>query len=476
MLQVERLITLIITVIGITCPISVNAKILSKIDLNDPLPAGRFIELAKLVNPTVVNISTIQKPKVRRNHPRNPYGRDPFFDLFEQFMGPQQRQPRQGLGTGFIIRKDGLILTNNHVVEGADIIRVQLSEDSKDIFEAQLIGSDKRTDTALIKIDAKRTLPAAKLGNSKDLQVGEWVAAFGNPFGHGHTMTKGIISAIGRKINELNRFPFLQTDASINPGNSGGPLVNIRGEVIGVNTAIDARAQGIGFAIPIDDVKSILESLEKNGGIERGFLGVSLRDIGPRGAKILGLKSTDGSLVEQVVKGSPAAKGGLKPYDFITEINDSEIGSSEELIRKVADLTVGQNVKIKLLRDGKKKTVTVKIGSHPDNRKKKAAATKTYRGQKAPYGLGFTFTTYNQRIAKEFELPKLNNKKPVVIKIDWNSPAARSGLMAGDIILDVNRKSVHSIKDIFKRLKKGQVNILRVLRQDTALLVFIEPK
>lgn len=248
----------------------------------DPLPADTFIELNKLVNPAVVNISTSQMPRPNRRPPRG-YP-DPFFDLFQQFMGPgpfnfQQQQPLQALGTGFIIREDGLILTNNHVVDKADVIKVQLNENDKDTYDAKIIGRDSATDIALLKIESKKKLPTAQLGSSSGLQVGEWVAAFGNPYGHGHTMTKGIISALGREIDELNRFPFLQTDASINPGNSGGPLVNTQGLVIGVNTAIDARAQGIGFAIPINEVKSILPMLEKDGSIKRGFLGVLMQDL-----------------------------------------------------------------------------------------------------------------------------------------------------------------------------------------------------
>ena len=199
---------------------SLEAQSTPKMKFGEALPANAFIELANVINPTVVNISTSKMPRRRQQAPRGHGGRDPFFDMFEQFLGPQMPQrPEQALGTGFIVRADGLILTNNHVIADADIVKVQLSDKDSTLYTAEVMGRDPRTDIALIKIDAKKKLPVAQLGTSSNLQVGEWVAAVGNPFGHGHTMTKGIVSAIGREIDELNRFPFIQTDASINPGN-----------------------------------------------------------------------------------------------------------------------------------------------------------------------------------------------------------------------------------------------------------------
>jgi serine protease Do len=222
-----------------------------------------------------------------------------------------------GLGTGFIIRDDGLIVTNNHVIAGADIINVQLSEGSKETYEATLVGRDERTDIALIKIKPKEKLPVAVLGSSKDLEVGEWVAAFGNPFGHGHSMTKGIVSSKGRDITEINKFPLIQTDASINPGNSGGPLVNTKGLVVGVNSAIDARAQGIGFAIPIDEVKAIIPQLESKGRIARGYLGLFLGDLDPEAAEYLGLGDQRGAVVTQM---DPRSSNGMTSIGNILKI------------------------------------------------------------------------------------------------------------------------------------------------------------
>ena len=340
----------------------------------EPLPSDLFIQLAKKINPAVVNISTSSRPKVQRRQGRPQY-RDPFFDLFDKFLhpphgGPRQQRPQQSLGTGFIIRKDGLIITNNHVIDNADVINIALSN-SKEVYTAEVVGKDRRTDTALIKITAKKDLPFVELGDSDNLQVGEWVAAFGNPFGHTNSMSKGIISAIGREIDELNKFPFLQTDASINPGNSGGPLVNTQGQVIGVNTAIDARAQGIGFALPINNIKAILPSLEKEGGIRRGFLGVNLTDVGPRDMASLGLKSTDGTLITHVIIKSPAAKAGLQPYDFVIQFNDKEVKSTRNLIDAVADAGVGKTVTLKIIRKGKKRKIKVSPRPPPSRQRTK---------------------------------------------------------------------------------------------------------
>ncbi|MCX7978781.1 MAG: trypsin-like peptidase domain-containing protein, partial [Bdellovibrionaceae bacterium] len=249
--------------------------------LGDPMPENLFTELARIINPAVVNISTSAIA-------RGQLMRDPLLEMMERFYGMQlgprinPNKPMQmSLGTGFIIREDGLIVTNAHVIRGADIITVQLDEKSEKTYDATLVGADDRLDIALIRIKSEGKLPVVALGNSKDVKVGQWVAAFGNPFGHGHTMTKGIISSLGRELEQINKAPLLQTDASINPGNSGGPLVDTRGYVIGVNNAVDARGPGIGFAIPIDEVKKAIPDLETRGSIRKGFLGVVPGDADP---------------------------------------------------------------------------------------------------------------------------------------------------------------------------------------------------
>ncbi|MGE4132872.1 MAG: Do family serine endopeptidase [Bdellovibrionales bacterium] len=450
---------------------------LPKLKAGDPLPANLFVELAKAVNPAVVNIYTTYLPK-RRRMMRDPY-RDPFFDMFEQFMiPPQQAAPQESLGTGFLIREDGLIVTNNHVVDQADVIKVQLDERKKgESFDAKLVGKDAKTDIALIKITAKRKLPFVRIGSSADVQVGEWVAAFGNPYGYGHTVTKGIISAVGREIDELNLFPFMQTDASINPGNSGGPLVNTRGEVIGVNTAIDARAQGIGFVIPIDNVKSVLPTLEKEGSIKRGMLGVILSDLDEEGAGALRIKQTEGALIADVMPNSPAEKAGLQPYDLVVEFQGQKVAQTRDLTKLVAATTVGQKVELKVIRNGQPKKVNVTIGS-TEKISEAASAPRPGKvgGQAAPYGLGFVVADYSGKLAEDYHLPRMRQPRPILLAIQPGSEASKSGLAPGDIILDVNRVEVRKASDVIKNLKPKTINILRVLKQDRVVLISIRAR
>lgn len=453
---------------------------LSKIKAGDPLPANRFVELAKIANPAVVNIFTTYAVKGRRNALPPGY-RDPMYEFFEQFMqqnpygGPGGAKPAQSLGTGFIIREDGMIVTNNHVVDKADTIKVQLDEKTKEEYDAKVVGVDPKTDIALLKIEVKKKLPTLKLGTSQDLQVGEWVAAFGNPYGHGHTMTKGIVSAIGREIDDLNLFPFIQTDASINPGNSGGPLVNLQGHVIGVNTAIDARAQGIGFAIPIDNVKTILEQLEKEGKVRRGFVGVYMADIDEEAAQSIGLKQKEGALITQVLPRSPAEKAGLKPYDLMVEYDGIKIKNTHDLSRAVAGTSIGKEVKVSAYRKTKLMAFTLKVGEGPDAAKDKEPKGKKFNGQKAPGNLGFKIADDSEKYAKEFNLPDLEEAKPVVVEVDSGSLAARAGLNPGDIILEVNQEEVATTTDVLKKLKPGKTNSLRIIKQGRVGIVFIRP-
>jgi serine protease Do len=451
-----------------------------KIKEGEPLPANLFVQLAKAVNPAVVNVFTTYFPKGRMFPGGGGRGVDPFFEMFEQFMGPgggsgASAAPQQSLGTGFIIRDDGLILTNNHVIDHADGIKVQITEGNKESFDAKVIGHDAKLDVAIIKIDAKRKLPFVKLGNSSAVQVGEWVAAFGNPYGYGHTMTKGIISALGREIDELNSLaPFIQTDASINPGNSGGPLVNTAGEVIGVNTAIDARGQGIGFVIPIDNVKAVLPQLEKEGSVKRGFLGVQMADIDPEGAKQLKLKQTDGALIMQVIPGTSAAKAGVKLYDLVVEFNGSKVTSTHDLGKAVLVSPIGKELSMKVIRNGTPKTLKLVLSSEPTVKQVKAPPPRTKGGATtAPYELGFAMMDYSLGVAQEFGLPRLSDPRPVIVSINPRGPAAQSGMEPGDIILDVNRISVAHTKDVLKHLKPNTLNILRILKQDRVVLVSV---
>lgn len=434
------------------------------IKLGDPLPGNAFIELNKLVNPAVVNISTTQRQMMPRAN------RDPYFDMLEQLFGGRiQQRPAQSLGSGFLIREDGLIITNNHVIDGADIIQVQVGTSDK-LLDATVIGKDGRTDIALIKIQGKG-YPTLKLGSSATTEVGEWVAAFGNPFGQAHTMSKGIISAKGRDIAEINRFPMLQTDTPINPGNSGGPLVNLKGEVIGVNAAIDPRAQNIGFAIPIDEVKSVLPLLEKDGRIRSGYLGVVLADLDPRIATELGMKDLDGAIVAQVEPKGPAARGGLSPYDVIVDFGGKKVTDSGTLRVFVADTPVGEKVAVKVVRDGKPRTLNVTVGERPDAPVARRVPRREHRGTNAPHDLGFTVADLNAAVRKDFDVPD-DVKKPVVVDVERGSAASQGGLLPGDVVLDVNRREVNSAADVVKGLKKG-TNTLRVFRQGAVLFLMI---
>ena len=439
--------------------------------LGEPLPANLFIELAKAINPSVVNISTSVIPRGRQ--------RDPMIEMMEQFYGMQmqpQAQPgkprRMGLGTGFIIREDGLIVTNNHVIEGADIVEVELTENSGKLYKAEVLGRDSRSDIALIKIKPDSKLTVAALGSSEELQVGEWVAAFGNPYGHGHSMTKGIISSIGRSISEINKFPLIQTDASINPGNSGGPLVNAKGFVIGVNSAIDARAQGIGFAIPIDEVKKIIPILEKGGSLARGYIGIQPGDIDPYTAQALGLDEYRGGGIYALGDG-PAKKAGMKPQDIIQEINGKKIRDAQDLMVTIADLEPGKTAKFKVLRDRKSMNFDVKIDERPDQKKltslwqnkentKDPDEEKPSSNANTPYNFGVKFSDISEGLRQDYNLDP-SVKSPMITWIDRGSLASKIGLRVGDVVLAINKTEPTSADQAIKAIKKGQ-NTIRLAR------------
>jgi len=466
---------LLATILAVSA-FSAKAQI-PKIRPGDPLPANIFVELAKAVNPAVVNVFTTYIP---RQTLAQPYMQnDPLFEMLQQFMGGESfgpATPQESLGSGFIIRKDGLILTNNHVVDRADIIKVQISENAKDVYDAKIVGKDARTDIAVIKINAKRKLPFLTLGSSAKTQVGEWVAAFGNPYGYGHSMTKGIVSAKGREIDALNIYPFMQVDAAIEPGNSGGPLVNIEGKVIGINTAIDKRTAGnIGFAIPIDNVKQVLPQLEKYGSIKRGFIGVGLADINEDAAASLHLNRTDGALVTQVVRHSPAQRAGVRPYDLIVGFNGKPITSSHDLEIAVAATVVGKTVPLKVIRDRHPITLRIRVGTQSKRRVRHRIAGNNEEGIRAPYHLGFAVANYNSRVRREFGLPALNRRRPVVVMVEGGSPAAQAGLAPGDVILDVNRKPARHARDVLRKLKRHSINVMRVLKRDRVVLISLRP-
>lgn len=440
----------------------------------DPLPANIFIELAKAINPGVVNISTSAMPRNVQ--------RDPMLDMLERFYGipsrPQGNRPRRtGLGTGFVVRDDGLIITNAHVIRGADVITVQFEDDADKTFPAEVLGSDDRSDIALLKIKPDRKLTVLALGNSETTQIGEWVAAFGNPFGHGHTMTKGIISSKGRSIEQINKFPLLQTDAPINPGNSGGPLINMRGEVIGVNSAINAMAQGIGFAIPINEVKRIIPQLESKGRLTRGFIGVGLMNVE---SYLDGEETSLGAGVASVERNGPAAKAGVRRYDIITEFNGRRIRSPQELIDAVGDTEPGKSVPMKVTRQEGSRSRTVDLKITVVERPEAAQARRqgmpsqpgsAPAGKDAPHNLGFSIDDLNERLREDLELPADINH-PVIVGVRQGSVAAFVGLRPGDLILEVNRNEVKTTAEALRRFKKGD-NILKVARGNRLMIVSV---
>jgi serine protease Do len=331
-------------------------------------PETPFVRVAEIVTPAVVNISTVSTGKGRTpGDTFRPFGDDPFFrDFFDRFFeGMPHRRQQKSLGSGLIIEKSGLILTNNHVIKDADEITVRFSNNQE--TKGKVVGTDPKTDLAVIRVDTKTDLPVVKLGDSDSLRVGEWAIAIGNPFGLDHTLTVGVISATGRSEVGIAAYEnFIQTDASINPGNSGGPLLNIRGEVVGINTAIVASGQGIGFAIPINMARKVMDDLVKRGKVTRGWLGVGIQPLTLELAKSFGL-SGEGVLVNQVMPKSPAEAAGIKVGDVILEIAGKSVKDSRELQRVIAEAEVGKPVELKILREKAQHSVSVRVGEMPSS-------------------------------------------------------------------------------------------------------------
>jgi serine protease Do len=342
----------------------------SGLALAEALQLG-FVDVAQHVRPAVVHLGTIQKAKSRRGPNVPPGNDDPFFrDFFNQFFGsegPDSRSEfrRPGLGSGVIIDKRGLVLTNFHVVKGADEILIRLYD--KREYRGQILGTDPKTDLAVVKFQPDHEITVASLGNSDALRVGEWAIAIGNPFGLDQTVTVGVISATGRSDVGIATYEnFIQTDASINPGNSGGPLVNLKGQVIGVNTAIVAAGQGIGFAIPINMVKRVVDQLVDKGKVVRGWLGVALQPLSPDLAQSLGLAGTNGAVVGSTITGSPAAQAGLQQGDVIVTYDTTPVDDYRHVQRLVAETRVGKSVTLQIVRKKQKMDVAVTIAEVPD--------------------------------------------------------------------------------------------------------------
>jgi Do/DeqQ family serine protease len=408
-----------------------------------------FSNIAKKVTPSVVNISTISKKKLGQPL----FERSPFFDEF--FGAPQSRRDRS-LGSGFIISKDGIIVTNDHVVRDAESIQVKLSNDK--VYDAKIIGGDRKTDIAVIKIDAV-DLPVSVLGDSDKLEVGQWAIAIGNPFGLDRTMTVGIVSATGRSNVGIEFYEnFIQTDASINPGNSGGPLLNVYGEVIGINTAIVAAGQGIGFAIPVNMAKPIFTQLISKGSVSRGWMGVSIQPVTEELAKSFGLGKAGGALVNGVSKGGPADKAGIRQGDVLIAFNGTELKDVAHLQRIVAEGQIGKPSKVTVIRDGKQLELMLTLANAE-------SATQPQREQGSGRQQGVSKDQLGMAVSES------QGEGLQVVDVVRGSAAAEAGIRPGDIIVSINRKRVSTVSEyqaLLGQLKGGRMTLL-VRRGDSSI-------
>ncbi|HCM41139.1 MAG: hypothetical protein A2Z97_09770 [Bdellovibrionales bacterium GWB1_52_6] len=473
-----------------------------------PMDANLFVSLSKKLVPSVVNISTFSSMKGQQMIPGAPedFLRRFFEDMLKRngrrgdgggefndeetpppspHKDPKSRIPRaMSLGSGFVIDASGLILTNNHVVADADEIKLSFTEDpAEKPTDGEVVGRDPELDVALIKVKTKRELIPVVLGDSDATEVGEYVAAIGNPFGQGHSVTHGIISAKGRIAPDFLFATYIQTDAPINPGNSGGPLVNLRGEVIGINNAIEQRAQGIGFAIPINLVKKILPQLKSKGSVSRGYMGVIVHETLPEIAARLKLpKDVTAPIVSQVVAGGPADKAGLKPYDVILEFNRKPIRTQSDLILAVTSIPVGESAPLKILREGKEKSLTVTVTKRPGPDEDRIQKQKKKDKDKKPSqtDTGMELENLSAETAKELGLPPKTGGV-IVSDLSYGGAAQQAGLMRGDVIMEIDQKPVKDVESFYSVVKAKKAYLLRVRRvspsgQEAFIVVMLDLK
>ncbi|MBF0284030.1 MAG: DegQ family serine endoprotease [Magnetococcales bacterium] len=453
-----------------------------------------LVELVKRLKPVVVNISATQKTHLGGNGknggeggmPGNPFEGTPYEDLLKRFfdmMPEDQAFKSSSLGSGVIIDKEGLILTNNHVVEEADNITVKLFDDRE--FPAEVVGRDAKTDLALIRIEPKGDLPVARLGDSDKAEVGSWVVAIGNPFGLEATVTTGIISARGRVIGSGPYDNFLQTDAAINPGNSGGPLFNTEGDVVGINTAIYSRSggsMGIGFAIPVNLAKTVAPQLKASGKVVRGWLGVRIQSMNKELAEAMGLSGKAGALVASVDAESPAEKGGLRTGDVILKFDGKEVNRMRELPTLVAETPVGRDAPVEVVRDGKTVHLSIKVGEMKEE-ESEVALLKDKSGKKSDKPeqtevLGMTARDLTPELRRQLEV-----KEPVkgvyIANVAPDSEAFKAGIRRGDVITEINRKPTPSTSELVKAAKglnKGQKALILLMRGGEPLFLALDVK
>jgi len=432
-----------------------------------------FADLAEKVQAAVVNVNTSKVIKRREMMPFPQFGqRDPFEDFFEKFFeGMPKEQIQRSLGSGFIINNEGDILTNYHVVSQADEIEVKLADGRK--FKAKVIGKDEKTDIALLKIKGAGDLPYVALGDSGQLRPGDWVMAIGNPFGLEHTVTVGVVSALGRVLGGGPYAKFIQTDASINPGNSGGPLFNIKGEVVGINTMMYAAGQGIGFAIPVNLAKDMLPQLASKGTVTRGWLGVAIQNITPELAKSFNLKEEKGALIAEVYPDSPAAKAGVMRGDVVLSLNGKPIEDPYGLSIAVGNAQPGTEAEMKVLRGGKEISLKVKLGKQEGEKMAEAEEKEEPGAPSKADVLGLVVKPISPEDAQDLDVPG-GFRGVVVTRVEPGSSAEGTDIRSGDIILEVNNGKVGSLSeyhDAVKQVKKGDIVRLLVKRGRASIYV-----
>lgn len=444
--------------------------------LADGLP--ELTELVKRLKPSVVNIHASRKMDAEGGNGRNPFEGTPFEHFFKQFNDqmPRDRMESQNLGSGFVIDPEGFILTNHHVVDGADKITVRFPDERE--FTAKIIGSDSKTDLALIRIETGEKLPVVTLGDSSASEVGAWVMAIGNPFGLDATVTVGIISAKGRIIGSGPYDDFIQTDAAINPGNSGGPLFDMQGKVVGINTAIFSRSggnMGIGFAIPINLAKSVVNQLKTSGHVTRGWLGIGIQTVTPELAQALGLKDPKGALITHVMPGGPGEKAGLKTGDVILKFDGREISRMRELPTMVAATEVGKKATLDVLRDGKHMKMSTTTGEMPPDEDADQAKTATKADSDR---LGMQVESINDRNRQRLGLDP-DQSGVVVASLSPNGAALEAGIQRNDVLVELNRMKIDSVASYEKALEatrdKNTV-LVRLIRNGDPLFIAINSR
>jgi serine protease Do len=431
-------------------------------------PLVNFADVVARINPAVVNIDASSRgpgsePRARR--------RLPIPESPELFDGPRRDAPRRGAGSGFIIDADGSILTNNHVIDGAERILVKLSDGRS--LRARVVGTDPDTDIALLKVDGQTGLPVAPLGDSSTLRMGEWVCAIGNPLGYEHSVTVGVVSFLGRKLFDTSLDNYIQTDAAINFGNSGGPLINANGEVIGINAAISSRASNIGFAVPINGAAAILPQLRDQGRVARGYMGIALRDVDGDLQQSLRLSVARGALVQDVTDGSPAARAGIRPYDVVVGLDGADIDTDDQLIREIASRKPGSQAQLSVVRDNRQFTVNVKLTERPARTGEARANRLPAAPSSAPRAdqdalLGLNVRDLDAGAFNRLRLPS-DTRGVLITRVDPVSAASDAEVQRGTVLLEINRKPIVTVADyrrIVASIQPGDVVTLYVYTPD----------